>query len=137
VNELDEVRREVAAQRGLSVEAAGFLVGQNLEEIEESADALGRLMAEHAEPEPEQPEAANIFAVASAAKIARQRAIVQMFSGRATRQPRDQAGRFTFAMDGGFRGPAVTPRSDPDGDHGRLVLRLARARALGAGFPGQ
>lgn len=50
--ELKLMRYEVAAAHGLELRAAAFLTGENLEELEASADELTKLLAEQAKPAP-------------------------------------------------------------------------------------
>ncbi len=131
--ELDEVRSAIAARHGLTEDAAGFLVGSNVEEVEASAGALSRLIG-RTPPGARAPEPANIVAVARAAKTARKAELLAMFTGKPTRQRRDERGRFT--LDGGARPTIPTPRS-PEREHGEVIAALARLRSLGDSFPGQ
>jgi hypothetical protein len=48
-----ELRRLVAREHGLDDKAAGFLSGDSLDELEQSASALAKLLAGREEPESE------------------------------------------------------------------------------------
>lgn len=131
--ELDEVKREVAAAHGLGADAISFIGGTTVEQIEANAAAFARLV--HAGGANQQPEPAgrNIFAEATAQKAARKAELRRLFTGRPTRQPRDEDGRFS-GMDGGARTRVPTPRS-PEREHGELVAGLAAlARTFGRPF---
>jgi hypothetical protein len=133
-DDLDELRHQVAAMHGLPEQAAGFLSGETLTEIEASADALARLFAVSAPETGQTPEPdALTYAItnASTVKAARQRALVDALHPRP--QPsRDEQGRFA-SFDGGFRGGAPVTGS-PETEHSQLIVSLAlRARAYGSG----
>jgi hypothetical protein len=130
---LDAIKVAVAARHGLSDDAARFLVGQDVEQIEQSAGALGRLIAAHGkpiEPEPD-PQTTNFSAAARAEKAKRQTALVRMLTTGSPKQqqPRDSAGRFA-SFDGGARSP-VPRRRDPVAEHGQLIGQLANLRRFG------
>jgi hypothetical protein len=128
---LDAVRHEVAAARGLDAQAARFVHGETVEELEDSADRLASLLNR----EPTQARAAvpDLFSTATKEKAARNDALVAMFSGRQPQQ-RDEAGRYASGFDGGARRPLPAP-GDPEREHGELVNRLAADSKLGrSGF---
>src|SRR5262249_21312171 len=125
-----ELRRIVARENGLDDEAARFLTGETLGELEQSAATLAQLIGERREePEPEHEPTLDLFAGAALAKAQRKRALVGMLTGRAP-QPRDERGRFAGGLDGGARRPVPTRRS-PEQEHNRLVAELA---AIGRTF---
>jgi hypothetical protein len=130
---VDAVRQAVAAQHGLPEDAAGFLTGETITELEASADGLAALIASHrtgAEPDPE--PASDLLTAARHAQQARKRELAAMFIGRPRhQQPRDEQGRYV-SFDGGARAPVPAPR-DPLADHDRAVTRLA---AMAATFRG-
>jgi hypothetical protein len=130
VSEPGQALRElVAREHGLPEEAASFLTGGTLEEIEISAGALLALLSSR--PEPAKPEPpTNIFAAAAAEKQARQRALVEMLHGKPS-PSRDERGRFVSAgFDGGAR-QSVPAHESPERAHGKLVAELARLSAIG------
>ena len=136
MSDLEAIRFQIASARGLLSAAAKFLAGSNLVELEESASAFQRLLSAHAEPsEPEAVAPTNLLADARAAKTARSRAIIEMFSGSPAGQPRDERGRYA-GFDGGARRP-IPVRASPEREHGDVVLGLARLRALRGGSPAQ
>jgi hypothetical protein len=131
VSDLDELRLEVAAERGLPASAVSLLTGETVEQIERSADQLANLVGRR-DPEPEAGPLAGMFANAAADKQRRNRALIQALHGPGP-QPRDDHGRFV-SFDGGARTPAPTGRS-PVEEHDQLIVRNARiSRALGGGF---
>jgi len=132
---LDEVRADLAAARGLPPAAISFLTGSTAEEVEAQADRLAELLVdrEAGQAEPEPP--VGFFEQAFAAKAARKREVVALFTGRpqAQSQPRDEHGRFVArvgAFDGGARQPAPIRRS-PEEEHGEVITQLARLSRLG------
>jgi hypothetical protein len=126
--ELDRVRAEVAAARGLAAEAVAFLDGQTLEQIETQADGLAKLVGTH-DPQPGQGPTVDLFATSRAAKTERQRALLASFTGR-SEQPRNERGQFA-SFDGGARQPVPAPR-DPASEHQELIVRLAANRRWAA-----
>ena len=95
-DELAELRADLAAARGLPPAAISFLTGSTAEEVEAQADRLAELLVdrEAGQAEPEPP--VGFFEQAFAAKAARKREVVALFTGRpqAQSQPRDEHGRF-------------------------------------------
>jgi hypothetical protein len=136
VTEVDaELRQAIARQHGLDQEAARFLTGATLAELEQSASALARLLAERREEEPE-PEAVPVqdfFTAAAEARRKRKAELAAIFTGRAPEQPRDAKGRW-IGFDGGARQPIPAGRS-PEQEHNQLVAQLAGlSRTFRGGF---
>jgi hypothetical protein len=125
-----ELRQVVASEHGLDPEAAKFLAGSTLSELDESAAALAKLLGERREQEP--ASVPDFFTSAATAKAERQRALLDIVTGRMPEQPRDKRGRFTSGFDGGAR-PAVPP---PAESHDETLVRILRSREAdsGAGF---
>jgi hypothetical protein len=123
-----ELRQLVATEHGLPAETASFLRGATVEEIEESALALARLLRDRREESPP-----DFFSAAATAKAARQRALVNLLTGRPPQQPRDERGRFAAGgFDGGVRpGLARTPES-----HDEMLIRVLRSREADHGAVG-
>jgi hypothetical protein len=120
----DDLRRTVAVEHGLSLEAAQFLTGSTLAELEASAVALARMIEERREPE--SASATDFFAGAARAKAERKQAVLDAVTGRAPRpQPRDERGRYT-GFDGGAR-QTVAPRRQSHEEWLADVLRHRRA----------
>jgi hypothetical protein len=131
--ELESLRAEIAAARGLSPHAVGFLDGTTLAEIEAQADELARVIgASGARHEPGAAAGADLFTIAAREKARRKASLAALFSGR-TPQPRDESGRFT-GFDGGARQP-LPVRSDPEREHGELVAQLVSLRRISGGGP--
>jgi hypothetical protein len=130
-----ELRRLVARQHGLDQEAARFLTGATLAELEQSASALAQLLAERGEeePEPEPVPVQYFFTAAAEARRKRKAELAAIFTGRAPEQPRDAKGRW-IGFDGGARQPIPTGRS-PEEEHNQLVAQLAGlSRTFRGGF---
>jgi hypothetical protein len=90
---LDELRRDLAAERGLDEAAVQFIGGTTVAEVEASADALASLLASHRTEEREQAEPlTGLFADASSAKAARKHALIEALDGRRSEQARDERG---------------------------------------------
>jgi hypothetical protein len=132
----DDPREIVAAEYGLTPEAAKFLVGETLDEVEASAVALMQLIGrdEGRDPDPAPaPQAHDPITAALAAKAQRKRALAAIFTGREP-QRRDERGRFT-GFDGGARKP-TPPRRDPEREHGQLIAHMATfSRTFGTSVP--
>jgi hypothetical protein len=135
MTELDRFRHEAVTVHQLPEGTEKFLVGQTPTEIEANAVKLADLLAsrkpEQTEPEPE----VGFFEQAFAAKTARKREVVALFTGRpqTQSQPRDEHGRFAArsgSFDGGARQPAPIRRS-PEEEHGEVITQLARLSRLG------
>jgi hypothetical protein len=136
-----ELRLAVAAAHGLDEEAAGFLVGETVEELDRSARALSQLIGAAGSPEPsaiadvaEQERTAplaDLLADPAGQKKRRQRALLATLHPR--RQPRDESGRWTASkpstgFDGGARA-LVPTKEPPEVEHSRwLLARLEAAR---------
>jgi hypothetical protein len=136
VSELDELRAAVAAEHGLPARAARFLTGTHVDEIEQQADALARLI-DRSSAVREQEEAeplADLFTRAAAEKMRRKAALVEALHGPPTQAP-DERGRFSGGFDGGAR-KSVPHRKPPEQEHDDLIVTLSRlSRAYGgSGF---
>jgi hypothetical protein len=130
---LDQIRSEVAADRGLPADAVSFMTGGTLAEVEASADALVHLLGT-SHDEPAQEPTTDPFATARAAKAERQRALLAAFTGR-SEPTRDAAGRYARSgFDGGARSP-IPSRADPRHEHDELIVRLAARSKLGRSDP--
>jgi hypothetical protein len=134
VSELDELRRAVVSERGLPEASAHFLTGETVEQVEASALEFEKLLVEK---RPEQESATSFLGAVAAGKAARQRALVNLLTGREPPQPRDERGRFesaTASFDGGARRRSA--QSQPEGHDSVLlrVLRSGEANAGGRGF---
>jgi hypothetical protein len=126
------VRAAVAAAHGLPEQAAGLLTGESLHELEQSAEGLAQLLADHRPQEAEPSPPPDPITAALATKTARKRELADRLLGRAA-QPRDEHGRFASAsFDGGAR-PSVPVPKDPVAEHDRLVGHLAWLRRTFAG----
>jgi hypothetical protein len=120
-----ELRQLVATEHGLPEASAHFLMGETLEQVEASASAFAALLDQRREQE----SATSFLGAVAAGKAARQRALVNLFSGRAPEQPRDERGRFAAGFDGGVRpGRARTPES-----HDSMLVRVLRSGEANAG----
>lgn len=137
-----EVRQFVAAEQGLDAEAAEFLAGSTVSELEANAAALAKLLGTAAAQEPEPaPRPPDPFSGAAERKAARQRDLVRSLHG--GQQQRDEHGRFVSpsrasgaGFDGGARGGLPLRRS-PEQEHNELVAQMAsvsRTYRFGSGF---
>jgi hypothetical protein len=127
MSEPTELRQLVASEHGLPEESASFLAGATVEEIEESATAFAKLLEERREQE----AATSFFGAVADGKAARQRALVNLVTGRAPQQPRDEHGRFTAGgFDGGAR-PGLPPAPE---SHDEMLLRILRSREADGGI---
>jgi hypothetical protein len=127
MNELDELRAEVAVMHGLPDDATRFLTADSLPGLEAQADALTRLLGDRDRPEPEPEPLADLFTRGSARKAEAQTALLEALGYRRP-PPRDEQGRYTRAG-GGFDGDARQPVSasrDPEADHNALLAQLAQ-----------
>jgi hypothetical protein len=132
VSEPDErLRRIVAADHGLDAEAANFLTGSTLSELEASAAALTKLLGKQHEQEEEQEREAGFFERAAAPKAEQKRALAAIFTGRA-RQPRDEQGRWTEQVVD-FHGGARQSVPPPPETHGQTLMRLLRSGEANTG----
>jgi hypothetical protein len=129
----DDLRSAIALAHGLDQDAATFLTGETIEQLEQSADQLARLVETHHQESEPAPQVDPITA-ALQDKARRKRELADTIIGR-PRQPRDEHGRYaSTGFDGGARASLPRPK-DPEAEHGRVVLQLARMRALGGSFP--
>ena len=83
MSDLQQLRREVAEERGLPVAAESFLTGTTLTELAASAELLAELLAAREAPP----------AGARAGKARQQQALIETLHPRPD-PPRDQQGRF-------------------------------------------
>jgi hypothetical protein len=104
VNEDVQVRQQVAAEHGLDVRAASFLVGSSVAELEQSALKLAELLGK----QQEQERPVGLFERAAADKAERKRALVNALCGRLP-QPRDTQGRWTTDQTADFHPGARQP----------------------------
>ena len=121
------VREAVAARHGLGPEAASFLSGENISELEASAEVLKRLIATKQTERTDataEGEPVGFFAAARAAKQERQKRLAAILTQRPER-PRDEAGRFARGgFDGGARPSSIPAASDPVAEHDQTIGRL-------------
>lgn len=127
MSEDSELRASVAAVHGLPEEAATFLVGSSLQQLEESAVALVRLVG-HRRDKPEPPKQEDPLTIAlrkgPAQKVARRRALAEALHPRPG-QPCDERGRFAAGFDGGAR-TSMPSRQSPERAHDELLVALAQ-----------
>jgi hypothetical protein len=130
---VDEVRAAVAARHGLGADAASFLTGSTIDELEASAERFARFVDEHRQQaQPTSPPEPISAAIAN--KQAQKRRLAEMVVGRSRSQPRDEHGRYT-GFDGGARRPVTRP-ADPEAEHNVTVSQLAwLGRTFGRSFP--
>ena len=129
MNDLETLRFDLAAERGLGPDAARFLVGETVAEVEASAAKLASLIG--SAPEPAE-SLMGLFGHAPAEKQQRQRALIAALHGR-REQPRDPStGRWAtgpFSFDGGARQPMAPPPES----HDAWLTRVLASRAADAG----
>lgn len=133
-DDLDAVRRDLLAQRGIDPLTARLKGGETLDEIEASADALAKLIGSQGTREQADDPLASLLAD-PAAKQRRQRSLVASLHGPQP-QARDEFGRYTIgpsSFDGGARVPVAAP-VDAEADHGRLIVELVRAARVHRDF---
>jgi hypothetical protein len=137
VNEVDELRREIAARHGIPEAGVSFILGQTVEQLEASASRLAGLVAARDEQEPEQTDPlTHALGLGSAAKAKRNAALVGLLHG-PPQQPRDRLGRYTGKQSAGFDGGArpLVREADPERDHDQLIAEMALAsKAYGTTF---
>src|SRR4051812_20051813 len=93
-DDLDEVRRDLLAQRGIDPLAAKLIGGTTLDEIESSVDSFAKLLDASGDLDgQESTTGAGVFADLAAGKAHRKRELAALFGGE-TSQPRDDSGRF-------------------------------------------
>jgi hypothetical protein len=115
-----EVREAVAHRHGLGADAAAFLTGSTLDELDASAGLLAELVAEHRGPEPTTNTGPGTFADLIAAKRRRKQELAALFAGQPA-QPRDDRGRFAATdYSRGARRPAPSPPESHDETLSRL-----------------
>jgi hypothetical protein len=126
LNEPDEaLRRLIATEYGLEPEAATFLIGSSVEELEQSAAQLAALLGKEREPEREP----SFIEQARVAKAERKRQLTLALTGRA--QPRGDRGR--WASTASFGGGARTPLPAQRETHEQTLTRVLRTREADAG----
>jgi hypothetical protein len=134
VNEpnLDQLRAEAVASRGLDPAAVGFVTGTTVDQIERSADDLARLIRQREQDDLAQREQfpSDLFTLAAADKERRRSALLDALTGR-PRQERDEQGR--FARRGGFDGGSRTPPPPPAPTHDQTLGELFRTKAADVG----
>jgi hypothetical protein len=133
---LDELRRNLAAERGLDEAALPYITGSTVDEIEQSVDGFAKLIGSHAEQEQQQqPSAplAGLFADAARAKAERKHALFQALTGR-SEQARDEQGRFagSASLDCGARQAVAAAPETHDSWLGRVLA--SRAADVGSHF---
>jgi hypothetical protein len=134
-----QLLQDVADRFGLPAEAASVLHGQSIEQLEQSAAELARIVAASrpAEPEPES-ELAGALAAAAAAKAQRRSQLIGALHGGQAQQPRDAAGRYApterpaATMDSGAR-PRVPESVSPEEEHRRTLVAALRDGRASAG----
>lgn len=131
---LDALRRELVAERGLDPDAARFLDGTTVDELERQADALAALAA--AMPTREQAQRdplADALARGPADKQRRQRALLDALHRPPPPAARDEHGRYV-TRDGSFDGGArrgTAPR-EPE-SHDQWLARALATRSADVG----
>jgi len=118
----DDPRAVVAAEHGLAPEAAQFLTGETVEEMEASAVALAQLLGRGTDRIPHDAGAVDPISAGLRAKAEQKASLQALLTGR-NQQPRDEQGRYT-GFDGGARRPVRRPR-DPEREHGQLIAEMA------------
>jgi hypothetical protein len=109
---------------GLDADAAAFLDGETLAQLEESADALAQFLGAR-----ERTATAGYLGDVMVATARRKQELTSLFAGRPASQPRDESGRFastTGGFDGGARPTPVPTAETPEQAHGRLLGELLR-----------
>jgi hypothetical protein len=130
---LDALRREIVVARGLGPDAARFLTGGTLRELEASADKLAALLG--ADTDRGQESSSPFVAMATAKQRSRE-ALTRLFTGPTPPpQLRDERGRFSSkpaTLDGGAR-PGL---QRPTQTHEQWLIDTLRSRAAdrGVGF---
>jgi hypothetical protein len=127
--QIESLRSGVAVARGLGADAAAFLTGTTLGQIEASADALASVLDEHGvRHEQESTAGPGLFTEIAAAQARRKQALAELLCGRAP-QPRDELGRYAksgTSFDGGARRSVPIAKS-PEQAHGELLGQLITA----------
>jgi len=128
----DRLRGEVAAAQGLPANAASFIQGESVGELETSASKLAKLI--DTQGVREQPRAvdpvAGLLTRGASVKAQHSRQLLQSLHGIPTR-PRDERGRFKGGgMDGGAR--RSLPPSRPE-SHEQWLTRVLRSGSADRG----
>jgi hypothetical protein len=128
-----ELRKLIATKHGLNARAARLLVGETIEQLEQSATALVDLLDARREEQENQQPALGLLEQAAIDKAERKRTLVNALGG--FTQQRDQQGRYTrpaASFDGGARRSVPPP---PQTHEEWLADALADKRAdVGARF---
>jgi hypothetical protein len=137
-----ELTELIAAHHGLGPDAARFLNGETVDELEAQAADLAKLLGAHPEREPEpEPQPANPFAAlfGNREKHRRERAIIAAVTGRT--RPRDPRGRFTALVTTPVKAPARnlfdagprTPPPLPPPSHDEWLVAVLRQKPRSGG----
>src|SRR5215471_11033292 len=118
----EDARTIVAAEHGLDQEAAQFLTGETVEEIQASAVALAQLIGRSADRVPDDAPAVDPITAGLRAKAERKASLHALLTGRSP-QPRDEQGRYT-GFEGGAMKSVPRPR-DQLREHGQLIAEMA------------
>jgi hypothetical protein len=123
----------VAAEYGLSREAAKFLQDETVEELEESATALADLLGRSGHQVPDDAPALDPITAGLRAKAERKAELHALFTGREPPQ-RDERGRYaSTGFDGGAR--RTVRQRDPEREHGELLgMMTSLSRTFGRSF---
>jgi hypothetical protein len=132
VSGLDQLRAEAVAARGLDPAAARLLTGTTVAAIEQSADALARLIGqrEQADADEHAQPGSGFFEKAAADKQRRRSELLDALCGRPQPQPsaeRDEQGR--FVRHGSFDGGSRTPPPAPPPTHVQTLAWLLASKA--------
>jgi hypothetical protein len=128
---LDQLRAEAVAARGLDPGAASFVTGTTIAEIEQSADDLASVIRqrEQADADEREQPGSDLFTRAAADKQRRRSELLDALTGR-PRPERDEQGRF---VSGGFDGGSRTPPPPPAPSHDQTLSELFRSKAADVG----
>jgi len=141
--DLDQLRVEALAARGLPAAAVQLVVGATVSEIEASADDLAQLVRQRVQTDTDElpefgpsgtgelPEfGPNFFGAARADRERRRREFLDALSGRPQQQPHDELGRFaSYGFDGGAR--TSPPAPAPTHDQTLSMLFASKAADVG------
>jgi hypothetical protein len=120
----DDLRSAIALAHGLDQDAATFLTGETIEQLEQSATRLARLVETHHQESEPAPQVDPITA-ALQHKARHRQELTNAILGRSRPQQRDEHGRYTRgSFDAGARSPLPEP-TNPVVAHDQIVGRLA------------
>jgi hypothetical protein len=129
VSESDaELRRLIAAERGLDEKTTSFLTGSTFTELERSADAFAEFLAERGREEEAEPETdllPGLLGGGGAAKAQRQQAVLAALHGRPATPPAEPDSR---PGGGGFDGGARTSAPAEPESHDQWLGRILSER---------